>query len=477
MIYLYIDEHNIKLISFKKSVFGQLEVAFFQKKHESQLLKKGKVINVDLLASAIKEGLSLAFPSPITEKDVCLILSQESFSFVRCQVPFDVAPSAVGAFVKDKARVNIQTDLDETTNDIFIVSSEKEKIVSFYAIEIDALDSFHQAFSLLELKIKSLIPDTLAYFKLFEKTLRREKKESIFYISFDNNSLSGYLFDSLGLLDPKKWFASLENTTPENILKEKIASLNQENVKLNRIILSGAASEKIRQDTFTKAVGVWTNPLKKIISTFYSNYLKLLVVNESKPFPLLDLDVCFGAFIFNIENKNFSLLKNWSQASKSKKIFSSPSISLHKKEIVIFISSFLLSFLFFLFISNIKPKLNLSLLTATPTPTLTPTATATPTPAFKKEELKIKVLNGSGVRGKAGEVKEILKDKGYGEVITDNADNFDYKTTEINVKKDKSQAASLIKNDLKDYVDSPKIGVLEEKQTADVVIIIGADFK
>ncbi|MFN4212347.1 MAG: LytR C-terminal domain-containing protein [Microgenomates group bacterium] len=477
MVYLFIDEYNIKLLSLKKTVFGQQEVAFFQKKHETQLLKEGRIISVDLLASAIKEGLSLASPSSINEKDVCLILPQNSFLFTRCQVPSDIASSAVEAFVKDKARATISSNLDETINDFFVVSSEKENVVSLYAIKIEDFENFNQVFSLIDLKIKAIIPDTLAYFKLFEKTLRREKKETIFYVSFDNNSLSGYLFDSLGLLDQKRWLANLENTKAEEVLKNKINQFNEQNLKLNRIILSGAASEKVRQDTFTKAVGVWTNPLKKIISTFYGNYLKLLIVNENKPFPLLDLDVCFGAFIFSVENKNFSLLKKPTLSSKLKKTSSFPSISLPKKELVIFVGSFLLSFLFFLFISNMKPKLNLSLPTATPTPTVTPTATATPTPSFKKEELKIKVLNGSGVRGKAGQVKEILKDKGYGEVLTDNADNFDYKVTQINVKKDKTQAASFIQNDLKDYTPAPKIGELSEKEIADVVIIIGADFK
>ncbi len=131
--------------------------------------------------------------------------------------------------------------------------------------------------------------------------------------------------------------------------------------------------------------------------------------------------------------------------------------------------------MFFIIISNFKPKINLSLPTPSPTPTATPTPT--PTPALKKEELKIKVLNGAGTKGKAAEVKEILKNKEYGEILTDNADNFDYQITEINVKKDKIQAASLLKNDLKDYVTSPKIGQLDDKETADVIIIIGADFK
>ena len=112
--------------------------------------------------------------------------------------------------------------------------------------------------------------------------------------------------------------------------------------------------------------------------------------------------------------------------------------------------------------------------------TITPTETPpspTPTPNFKKEEVKIKILNGSGVKGKATEIKEILRKKGYVEILTDNADNFDYTVTEIQVKNDKKQLGEMMKNDLKDYITSPKITVLDDKEASDLVLIFAADFK
>ncbi len=477
MIYLFIDDHSIRVLSLKKTIFGQQETAFFHKKYETQLLKNGQIINSDLLASAIKESLNLATPIPITEKEVCLILPQEVFSFLRFEIPVDVASSAISAFIKDKARAKIPINLDEAISDSFIVESDKQKVVNFYAIKIEDFEKFKQALSLTDLKIENLIPDTLAYFKLFEKTLRQDKKEIIFYVSYEKNSISGYLFDSYGQLESKKWLADVNNDKVEEVLREKAREFTQQNLRLNRIILSGSSSEKIRQDTFTKSVGVWTNPLKRIAADFYKHYLKLLIISDNRLFPLLDLDVCFGAFIFNTENKSFSLLKKAFSISKSKKISSIHSFSLPVKEIIIFASSFFLSFLFFTVIFNSKPQFNLPFPSSNPTPTFSPTPTLTPTPAFKKEELKIKVLNGSGVRGKAAEVKEILKNAQYGEILTDNADNFDYQITEINIKKNKMSVIPLIKNDLKNYVSSPKIGQLSEKEASDIVIIIGKDFK
>ena len=102
----------------------------------------------------------------------------------------------------------------------------------------------------------------------------------------------------------------------------------------------------------------------------------------------------------------------------------------------------------------------------------------TPTPSFIREELKIKVLNGSGTKGKASVVKDILKEKKYLEIVTGNADNFDYNVTEIQVKKSKKEAANYILEDLKDYTHQPAVSEdLEEKELPDVVIIVGQDFK
>ncbi|MCR4327092.1 MAG: LytR C-terminal domain-containing protein, partial [Nanoarchaeota archaeon] len=263
-----------------------------------------------------------------------------------------------------------------------------------------------------------------------------------------------------------------------DILKAKIVEITTDKKKVNRIIISGEKSDTIRQDTFTKSVGVWTNPLKRIVPTFYEDYLKMLVPKNGKAFPILTYDVCFGAFILSEENKSFSLLKK-NNLYRNK--VSLPKIGMPKKEVFLFAGSFAISFLLFVLISkfgsnfkipNFMTKKNVVVVT----PTLAP-PTPTPTPNFKKEEVKIKVLNGSGVKGKATEVKDILRKKGYLEILTDNADNFDYVTTEIQVKSDKKQLGDMVKDDLKDYITAPKITILDEKEASDLVLIFGADFK
>jgi len=479
MIYLYLDKNTIKLLYLKKTLLGQQETLYNQKTYESNLFEKGKITNVDLLASAIKEVISSS-NKPVAENQISLILPQEFFSFFRTTVPSDIATSALNSFISDKARSILPVDNTDLASDYFIQESESEKVVTYFGINQETLLSIKQALTLIDLKIVSIFPDTMTYFKLFEKTLRKEKKETILYAELGNNVLSGYLFDSCGLIDDKK--ISIKYSEEEkvaDVLKTKIGEITTDKKKVNRIIISGEKSDTIRQDTFTKSVGVWTNPLKRIVPTFYESYLKMLVPKDGKAFPILTYDVCFGAFILSEENKSFSLLENGAYSNRSK--ISLPRIGMPKKEVFLFVGSFVISFLLFVLISkfggnfklpNFLAKKNI----ATITPTEAPPSPA-PTPNFKKEEVKIKILNGSGVKGKATEIKEILRKKGYVEILTDNADNFDYLITEIQVKSDKKQLGEMIKDDLKDYVTSPTLTVLDDKEASDLVLIFASDFK
>ena len=479
MIYLYLDKNTIKLLYLKKTILGQQETLYNQKTYESDLIDKGKIINVDLVASAIKEVITSS-NKPVADNQISLILPQEFFSFFRTTVPSDIAASALNSFISDKARSILPIDSTDLASDYFVQESEQEKVVTYFGINQETLLSIKQALTLIDFKIISIIPDTMAYFKLFEKTLRKEKKEIILYAELGVDALSGYLFDSCGLTDDKK--ISIKYSGEDkvvDVLKTKIEEIASDKKKVNRIIISGEKSDTIRQDTFTKSVGVWTNPLKRIVPTFYESYLKMLIPKNGKTFPILTYDVCFGAFILFEENKSFSLLKKNVGLSRNK--VSLPKIKMPKKEVLLFISSFVISFLLFVLVSKLKinfklpnfiTKKNVVIIS----PTLAP-PTPTPTPNFKKEEVKIKILNGSGVKGKATEIKEILRKKGYVEILTDNADNFDYKITEIQVKKDKPQLGEMMKNDLKDYVTSLKFTELDDKEASDLVLIFAADFK
>lgn len=479
MLYLFVDNNQIKLLSLKKSILGQYEVNSFSKNYQSEILSNGKIVNIDFVASATKEAIQACLKEDNKDKDTLIILPQESFNYLRIEIPKDIANSAVESFVKDKARSSLPVNLDECLFYFFTEGGDQEKIVHFFAIEQDALDKFKEAFKLIDLKLVHIIPETVAYFTLFKKTLRKEKKENILYVCYEKDRLTGFLYDSYGLSEKEKWLVKLdEKTNVAEQLKIKATDYEQKGKKLNRIILAGEGSQDVRQDTFTKEVGVWTNPLKRIIPEFYGEYLKILLAQNNKPFTFLSFEVCVGAFIFSKDNKQISLKKN--AKGVRDRLPQLPKFNLPTKELMIFLVSFVLSFVFFLAITRLKS--NLSFLTAKTEPTVTPvmikpTSLPLPSSAINKIELKIKVLNGSGTKGKASEVKDLLKEKGYQEILTGNADNFDYEKTELQIKKSKKQEAEILKNDLRESVSSFKESILAEDQSADIVIIIGSDFK
>jgi len=464
-------------------MFGQYEVVYFEKTFQVDLTEAGQVRNVDILASAIKEIITNLSPK-VKDKNITLVLPQESFQFFKTEIPGDIAQSAINDFIHDKANAALSINLYEYAFDFFSLENGQGKKVNVYAINQITLSRFKETFSLLGLKIVNIIPETIAYFKLFDKTLRQEKKENILFGHLDKSGFFAYLYDSYGLAETNKF--SIEATAIKDIeayLKKTTAQSEKDGKKINRLILSGPESETIRQDTFTKNTGAWTNPLKKIITNFYDSYLKVLTPNK-KPFPVLSYDACFGTFIFTSENKNFSLLKKNNRPSQTnvKKTSFQIKKPFIRSEYLMFIASFIASFIFFVVVSKLNLNIKLPEFKVKPTPVptvnLTPRSPSpTPTPSYKKEELKIKVLNGGGVAGKASEIKTILNKNGYMQVLTGNADNYDYKKTIIQVKKTVSDAYEPLKSEFKDYTTTIEKEDLEATATADVIIIIGQDFK
>ena len=91
------------------------------------------------------------------------------------------------------------------------------------------------------------------------------------------------------------------------------------------------------------------------------------------------------------------------------------------------------------------------------------------------ETLNIKILNGSGATGAAGDLKDKLTAKGVsGDISLGNAE--DIETTLVQIKKnisqtDKSLILNAIKEDYPDYQEEE----LDSDSTSDVIIILGGD--
>jgi len=117
--------------------------------------------------------------------------------------------------------------------------------------------------------------------------------------------------------------------------------------------------------------------------------------------------------------------------------------------------------------------------TSTPSGTLAPSKEASPTArpttgaVDNATQLNLQVLNGSGTVGIAGEVRDHLSGKGYKNIDTDNADNFDYKNVTINIKASRQKFLTDIQDALKDKYTLAASGTLSSSSTYDAVIIVG----
>lgn len=119
----------------------------------------------------------------------------------------------------------------------------------------------------------------------------------------------------------------------------------------------------------------------------------------------------------------------------------------------------------------------------TPTPTQKPTAAPTPksstssidkTTKLDRKDLSVTVQNGSGEKGVAGKVADVLKGFGYNVTSTANADNFNYSDVTIQVKSAKSDYLPVLKKDLSsDYTIGSATSDLPSSSSADAVVIVG----
>ena len=111
---------------------------------------------------------------------------------------------------------------------------------------------------------------------------------------------------------------------------------------------------------------------------------------------------------------------------------------------------------------------------ATPKATTTPKALPTHGVVSNVHDLDIQILNGSGTAGAAGGVKDFLAGKGYKNLETGNADNFDYQNVTVRIKDSASKFLNEINNDLKEkYTIASQSGTLSADALFDVSIIVG----
>ncbi len=108
-----------------------------------------------------------------------------------------------------------------------------------------------------------------------------------------------------------------------------------------------------------------------------------------------------------------------------------------------------------------------------PPTTPKPTPVPTPEPEIDLSTLKVKVLNGSGIKGEASRASSMLKDMGFEDIKVGNADNFEYIETEISYKPDYENLIEKISQEADGKYDIVKGEELKETNKYDLIITLG----
>ena len=107
-------------------------------------------------------------------------------------------------------------------------------------------------------------------------------------------------------------------------------------------------------------------------------------------------------------------------------------------------------------------------------PRESPTAKPTASPSANLSKYKIKILNGSGLKGEAGKVQTLIEAAGFSVLSTGNAATYDYTKTQIIIKTgiDPNFVSTLAATLKKNYQleDTKTIS----SQTNDITIIVGS---
>ena len=113
-------------------------------------------------------------------------------------------------------------------------------------------------------------------------------------------------------------------------------------------------------------------------------------------------------------------------------------------------------------------------------PVVEKVVTSTPSPSSAavvpadRADLKVQILNGSGVKGEAAKAKEYLEGLGYKDVKVGNADT-DAGLTVVEFKKSAAKYVDTLTNDLsKKYKLGPNVNLNEDAEF-DVIVTLGAE--
>lgn len=115
-------------------------------------------------------------------------------------------------------------------------------------------------------------------------------------------------------------------------------------------------------------------------------------------------------------------------------------------------------------------------------PSLAPSPSPSPSPIgpdtstlLNLTEYSVQVLNGSGIRGEAELVANLLRDRGFSQISTGNADNYNYQSTTVRIKEGTSSAhiQKEVSDALAEYSVEIDEYLMNQGTNVDIQIIVG----
>lgn len=488
MIAINVEDKAVRLLDISKGITGKITID-------------------SLLKADVKKGEQWEEKILNVKGEVGLSIPDSACSFVRVLLPVDTSNESLPALVLDQVQEKISIPLHKMIFDTAIVDRTENGIeVIFIGIEFEKLLPFYKSWTRINLTPAILVPESLAFFEAL-KSAASENHANLL-VSGDDDQFFLMFYDLNGPLSSKMLEVEFEKLAEK--INDEVKSFEKENDrKVTKVVMAGDQGDDLDCDmlsselTCTKSHSVIEELIQKHGINLKDNYTSKSSFLNTIGLGLILLD----KNKFNLMKKNLpdimeSLIKepeeNVKQQKKEDQVEDKKVQEEEKHEIKekiteekqeteyfappekkkkIYIMPFIIFFITLvvsfggLYLYDSGSIKNLSSLTSViAKPTIVPTATPSPTKApVKREDLKVQVLNGTGKEGAASTMAELLEKKGYKDVNTDNADNYDYTG---NVLKIKEKYKSFANTDLSDFTIE-KTETLENSSTFDLIFVVG----
>lgn len=305
MIYLSITDYSLEVIQTKKSLIsGEKVIASTQKELDEGILVNGLVAQKEKLVSALSDAFNNAYPAPIKDKEVSLIVSDEHIALHRFIIHKPEKKSDLTPLVISKARERIKEDLNTFECFYKLSDLESSSEVLFTAMPQNIIAHFSHVFEPVGLKLKGLSSRSFVLSYLVRPILT--PTDVILYGHLEKKHAEYFVIDTKGplfiLQKPKA------EKTPSAELTQLISKLKDEHkTSLTKIILAGADTNTLHTQELTEELSLPVVKLNELSETLLKSAgVHVMTSGESK----MVYAACIGDLLLNKDTSAANFAKD-----------------------------------------------------------------------------------------------------------------------------------------------------------------------